>query len=120
MSIFVFVYGSLKKGKSNHSVLTDRAQFMRPATIQGAVMVDLGSFPAIIKGTGEVTGEVYSITPEIMARLDRLEGHPRFYKREIIDIGEGQQAWTYYLSESNAKHINDNISQYRIVANGNW
>ena len=84
-------------------------------------MVDLGSFPAMLKGNGEVTGEVYRITPEIMARLDRLEGHPNFYKREIIDIGEGQHAWAYYLSDSSTRGIREDVDgRYPVVTNGRW
>jgi gamma-glutamylcyclotransferase (GGCT)/AIG2-like uncharacterized protein YtfP len=70
----VFVYGTLKKGHSNHAVLRG-ADFVCHAYIRGYDMYHLGGFPGIIEGNGEVYGEVYKITDDHLPWLDRLEGY---------------------------------------------
>ena len=42
-----------------------------------------------------VAGEVYKVDNATLARLDHLEGHPRFYRREPITLDSGQDALAY-------------------------
>ena len=107
----VFVYGTLKKGKSNHDLLKN-SKFLNKAILNCATMHSLGHYPAIKNGLGHVHGEVYEVDAVTMDRLDRLEGHPVFYKREIVDLSGGQKAWTYFL-------VGD-VSRYPIIPHGNW
>lgn len=71
----VFVYGTLRTGGSN-----DINRFQpQPVHIgdasMAATLYDLGAYPgAVLGGKGVVHGEVYRITPEVEADLDRLEG----------------------------------------------
>ena len=108
----VFVYGTLKKGKSNHDLLRG-AKFLNTAELMGAKMYSLGHYPAIKVGDGRIHGEVYEVpTQEIMDRLDRLEGHPVFYRREIVTLCTRQEAWTYFLVES--------AERYPVIPSGEW
>lgn len=113
MTIHVFVYGSLKKGFGNHSCLGS-SPLIREDSLKSAFLVDLGAFPGMFSGDGEVHGEVYEVTPKIMARLDLLEGHPNFYRREIVTLNSGTKAWSYYLNE---KYKDEG---YNVVTNGKW
>lgn len=118
MTILVFVYGSLKQGFSNHGCLKG-ADFYKEAKIKDAVMYDLGPFPGVVDGEGEVKGELYRATEAVMARLDRLEGHPNFYCRKKVPIvGEDYVAWTYFLSDRTIQGLTEKYKQ--IVPDGDW
>lgn len=80
----VLVYGSLKQGYGNHRVMQEAGgELIGKHTLSGFDMHSLGGFPAIVRGEGRVECEVYQV--ENLAPLDRLEGHPTFYKREVVD-----------------------------------
>lgn len=80
----VLVYGSLKRGFGNHRVMEAAGgKHIGAHTLSGFDMYSLGGFPAIVRGEGRVECEVYSV--DSLEPLDRLEGHPTFYKREVVD-----------------------------------
>lgn len=51
------------------------------------------------KSNVPVKGELYNVDLDNLKMLDELEGHPIFYKRQIIEIfdekGNKRQAWAY-------------------------
>lgn len=120
----VFVYGSLKKGHGNHRCL-EGATFVGPGILDNAKMLNLGAFPGIIPAADiDVFGEVYKITPDILKRLDRLEGHPTFYCRKLAPIftdfeetSAPIEAWVYFLSEDSAAHYQELCET---IPSGNW
>jgi len=102
----VFVYGSLKKGYWNNSLLKESQLLFEATTVYGGYgMVDLGSFPAVIKGGDfRVSGEVYKVDDRTLQRLDALEGNGSFYNREEVlveplDSDSQSLAWVYILSD---------------------
>ena len=110
----VFVHGSLLSGERNHGWL-DGAHFLRTAlTRPEFTLHDLGSFPGLVAGgTTPVWGEVYEVGPQVLAGLDRLEGHPRFYRRTPITLADGMEVETYLLPPGHA-------SQRPVIGSGNW
>ena len=96
----VFVYGSLKRGYWNSTILMD-SEFLFKATTVDSVydMFDLGSFPAVVKdGDSKIEGEVYKIKGRTIQMLDALEGNGSFYNREEILVTDGdkeESAWIY-------------------------
>ena len=112
--IKVFVYGSLKKGYGNHDYHLDKSEFLgKSETLPQYSLFSLGSFPGVIKGgITPVQGELYAVDEEGLQRLDRLEGHPTFYKREVIETSEGE-AWIYLLPV-------DRYKDYPVIENGTW
>lgn len=93
----VFVYGSLLSGLHNHPVLGG-SRLVGEGEISGYTMANLGSFPGVAKGgKGSVVGEVYEVNATTLARLDRLEGHPSFYRRTMVRLVDGSVAWVYLL-----------------------
>jgi len=109
----VFVYGTLLNGEPNHRVLAE-AELVGLASTEPAFLVDLGAFPALVPGGNTaVAGEVYKVDNATLARLDRLEGHPRFYRREPITLDSGQDALAYLQA------IEQTRGQLRI-SSGDW
>jgi len=110
--IRVFVYGTLKEGRGNHSLLKSaNAQFVGYDAVTGPIqMIDMVGFPGLYRPAAaggenvqEATpfrarGEVWAIDPEGLAALDYLEGHPTFYRREKWWTEGGVRAWVYLLS----------------------
>jgi gamma-glutamylcyclotransferase (GGCT)/AIG2-like uncharacterized protein YtfP len=104
-TIRVFTYGSLLRGFGNHRLLeTNGAEFVGVnATAEHAFrMYDYcnGGFPAVCRTDrdGEsIVGECYRVNAATLARLDALEGHPDFYRREPVRMADGSIAWTYLI-----------------------
>ncbi|MBZ4329704.1 gamma-glutamylcyclotransferase [Myxococcus sp. MISCRS1] len=83
----VFVYGTLLSGEPNHRLLRG-ARLIGPArTRPRFTLHDYGPFPALASGGKHaIEGEVYEVDALMLAALDRLEGHPRFYERTPIAL----------------------------------
>jgi gamma-glutamylaminecyclotransferase len=99
----VFVYGTLKRGHGNYRVMQEaRGRFIGEGRLEGALLFNLGPFPGvklIEGGISSVRGEVFEVPPEGLRRLDRLEGHPTFYRRQEVEVrlsdGTSTTAWVY-------------------------
>jgi gamma-glutamylcyclotransferase (GGCT)/AIG2-like uncharacterized protein YtfP len=113
--MFVFVYGTLKRGHHNHGVLGDSFFMDTGHTEKYYVMFDAG-FPVLLspplrsptmRGKDEpdhprlpVLGEIYDCSEAVLRRLDYLENNGVMYEREEIIITRHLnktclRAWTY-------------------------
>ncbi|GAG35317.1 unnamed protein product, partial [marine sediment metagenome] len=109
--IRVLVYGTLKKGHSNHILLEQAdAKFIGYDSVTGPYQLyDLGNIPAvrdaINQGHRKIRGELWALSPEGLAALDLLEGHPNLYQRRKLrtDIHD-RNAWMYFLVATNFIH----------------
>jgi gamma-glutamylcyclotransferase (GGCT)/AIG2-like uncharacterized protein YtfP len=101
--ILVAVYGTLKRGCGNNLLLHDSVFISEGKTKDNYPLVIGGSglpFLAKTKGAGKkVEVEVYLVDERTLASLDMLEGHPRWYRREKIDVictdGTVLTPWVY-------------------------
>lgn len=94
----VFVYGTLKRGHSNHHWLAG-ATFLGRRLLRGGRLYDLGPYPMAVLSTDKqavIHGELFAVTQEGLARLDLLEGYPSFYERSQLILSTGQTAWVYH------------------------
>ena len=85
------------KGYDLHHVLARSARFVEFGKVRGR-LVDLGPYPGIVTGVGQVKGEVYRIDdPELLAVLDREEGYNFERSRVIATLASGRHArvWLY-------------------------
>jgi gamma-glutamylcyclotransferase (GGCT)/AIG2-like uncharacterized protein YtfP len=104
-AIMLFVYGTLKRGYGNNARCLKGAEFVGEAVTAtaGYGMQNIG-YPTLFddqEGT-RAKGEIFKISPEQLAMCDRLENHPRMYKREernFFVIGDRDEtivkAWVY-------------------------
>lgn len=110
----LFVYGTLLRGEANHGLIA-RGSFIREArTSPKFTLVNIGSFPGLVTGGSvSVVGELHEVTPQILAELDRLEGHPRFYCRSLITLNDSSSAEAYLLPTRFA-------ATYPHISDGDW
>lgn len=104
----VFVYGTLKRGYSNHAVMTDAGGVFRGETvIQDYSCINTPWFPYAVPEKGSfLEGEVYEV--EDLEILDHLEGYPHLYNRQITQSRFGD-VWIYFCEKD---EINDYIKEY--------
>lgn len=97
----VFVYGTLLRGERNHGLLSGSSSLGRRQTAPEFTLYDLGSYPGAAEG-GEtaIKGELYQVDQHTLARLDRLEGHPRFYRRRTVTLASGEKVLMYLMTKS--------------------
>jgi len=109
----IFVYGTLLAGEPNHRLLT-KSELVGPARTKGVFgMLDLGGYPGAVVGTEtKIVGEVYLVDDDTLFQLDRLEGHPRLYRRTPIELEDGGEAEMYIL--------NDRDRIQRTIPSGSW
>lgn len=99
----LFVYGTLLRGLSRAQMLRGSG-FLGPALAPGQLF-DLGTYPALCPGPGQVVGELYAVDANTLQRIDRVEGfdprHPEasLYHRVVLPVrpffGEMHAAATY-------------------------
>ena len=112
LSNYVFVYGTLMQGFSNHRYMNG-CKFIGRAVMKGEVYDMNCGFPAFICNSDDleddecyVYGELYEVPDEMMGSMDNLEGYyednksKSMYIRErkaveILDTGETTNAWVY-------------------------
>ena len=110
----VVVYGSLKAGFGNSHLLDGVACLDNDVKFMGT-MASLGGYPCVSQhGDTVIHGELYEVDDATLARLDRLEGHPRYYERKIVHTSAGD-AWIYLIDDQS--YYADGA---RIVKDGRW
>lgn len=95
----LFVYGTLKRGHSNHHCL-EGAEFVMNDYAPGHLYCHDEScrgVPVVIPEIGWVRGELYRISDATLKRCDHLEGHPNFYTRTTVQLRSGTDAFIYYM-----------------------
>jgi gamma-glutamylcyclotransferase (GGCT)/AIG2-like uncharacterized protein YtfP len=85
----IAVYGTLKYGHGNHGLIKD-SDFIGYGNTRNRMRLCVEGLPYVIRGKHkdgkQIDVEVYSVSDEVLAAVDSLEGHPTFYKRETIAI----------------------------------
>ena len=110
----VFVYGTLMRSESNHALLASEEFVGRAETHRRYTLVHLGHFPAMLRGGRQrVHGEVYIVSQRTLVALDRLEGHPHFYRRERIRLCGAEDAAGYVMADATRP-------SRRIIESGSW
>lgn len=119
--LHVFVYGTLRRGGSNDiNQLRPVPQWRGQAAIAGA-MYDFGRYPGVVLGgEGRVQGEVYAVTPELLAVLDEIEEiYPQqrdeYFRREM-EVDVAGEAVVCVVYEINPHYLAGRAR----IASGDW
>ncbi len=87
---FIFVYGTLKRGGSNHRFLAGQKFAGAARTAPGFRLYDLGGYPGMVARANDregVAGEVWSVDAPTLVRLDQLEGLAEgLYRRDVVPL----------------------------------
>jgi gamma-glutamylcyclotransferase (GGCT)/AIG2-like uncharacterized protein YtfP len=118
MKARVFVYGTLLAGEPNHRLLARARRVCEAATGEGFALFDLGAFPGMVRARegSVVVGEVYEVDGPTLEALDRLEGHPSFYRRTEITLAppmDAEPVWTYLLRP-------EQVAGRKRIESGSW
>jgi gamma-glutamylcyclotransferase (GGCT)/AIG2-like uncharacterized protein YtfP len=113
------VYGSLKKGYSNHDLFLGRAKYVgKTITEPRYTMYSLGGFPGVIEnGDTAIHLEVYEVTEEEDREIESLEGYREetpqysFYLKKEINTKFGKAS--IYI-------FNKKADELPVVKTGNW
>ena len=90
----IFVYGSLKSGRSAHHLLAG-AERQSDGWLDGVRLGRFEGYPMLWSGAQAINGEVYRVDPALMAQLDAYEGVPNDYIRRQRQLRDGRQVWVY-------------------------
>ena len=102
---FVFVYGTLKKGCGNNTLLSSSTYLGDAITEEKGLLIQMGC-PYYVPAHEHdkalpILGELYQLDgPTTCRQLDRLEGYPSHYNRKVIRTTDGDHAWMYYVRPS--------------------
>ena len=113
---YVLVYGTLRKGHSNHRLLHDAGYIDTRNLSLPFVMKHLGGFPGLLPDgqDHDIMCELYEVDDLTFERLDYLEGYPSFYNRQLINAGTAAPAWIYYLTDE------EYYQHYPEIESGDW
>lgn len=113
----IAVYGSLRKGMGNDSLLTTSEYLGKFKTKPEFSLYNLGFYPGLkTGGTTSVTMEVYSVDDKVANKVDRLEGYTpggnnTFYNKIPIETPYGKASVYIYVND---------IPKERLVESGDW
>lgn len=111
----MFVYGSLKKGCFNHSLIRDnsRNKLIRKGFISGYKMYLLWSYPGIKPSLSEdqISIELYSLSDEVFEQIDKMEQSANYTPTEVEDdVGKKGILYVY----------NGKVQESNFIPFGNW
>lgn len=110
----IFVYGTLKRGHSNHGYLQGQRFIATAATLPRYRLHDLGGYPGMVMDAHSgisIQGEIWEVDAACLAKLDHLEDvEGGEYSREIIPLlpphdADLVQGYRYLREVSSARDI---------------
>jgi gamma-glutamylcyclotransferase (GGCT)/AIG2-like uncharacterized protein YtfP/cation transport regulator ChaC len=113
-TFLVFVYGSLRKHEGNHRLLGEAELVAAQCRTEGRLYDTGFGFPAMGEtNSDKVYGELYRVTPEILRRLDALEGYygeskNNHYSRVVRTIYTDSgtlEAFVYVYTEEKTRNL---------------
>lgn len=117
--IYISAYGTIKKGYSNNRVVQYPGNsYIGAGITKEKYAMYRSGIPFVIKEPlTPIVVDVYEVASENLPRIDSLEGHPNWYKRELIPViledGKELDCWLYFMTRTEVKN-------YHFVETGNY
>jgi gamma-glutamylcyclotransferase (GGCT)/AIG2-like uncharacterized protein YtfP len=105
------------RGYPLHRTLARGTTFVTTGRARGRLL-DLGAYPGLIDGRGDVHGEVYRLDAlELLRDLDREEGYNFERRRTVVTLADGRRvrAWVYRYRGSRVRAVPIADGDYRRV-----
>ena len=115
-TVKLIVYGTLLSGERNHHFCRN-AVSITPCTVTGTLYDTGCGFPAFqVEGNITVQAELIEIPIADWAAVDRLEGYPRLYDRQLISCtladSTTDTGWIYIM--------NNLPPMAKVIKSGDW
>jgi gamma-glutamylcyclotransferase (GGCT)/AIG2-like uncharacterized protein YtfP len=108
--IWIATYGTLKKGYNNYKLYLTDSTFIGSGTTQDKYPLIIKDMPYLIEEVGvghQVEVDVFTISQQVLKRLDVFEDHPNWYKRKEIPINLNGKTYSCWLYFSRTESIGD-------------
>ncbi len=133
-NICLFVYGSLRKGFTNHKYLAESEYIGEHASVDQFQLITHknGNYPYLLDEplvdypSTIVHGEIYKINSKVLKNIDSLESNSKIYQRKIYTFinqnNEIIEAWIYILTNYEmTRYIAQKMDKDFVMINsGNW
>ena len=115
-TVKLIVYGTLMSGEANHFYCANAIK-ITPCTIVGTLYDTGYGYPAFVpEGNNVVQAELIEIPIEDWESVDRLEGYPRLYDRQLLQttLADGGEStgWVYIMNKL--------PPMATVIENGSW
>ena len=103
----ILVYGSLRKDHYNNAIIK-RGRLIGTTKMRGWDMYSFGSFPAIVKGEGEVVVEAWEVPEDEFNAIDNMElgaGYLRGIATVSVEGEELEGFFWYYAHAPNDRKV---------------
>jgi len=125
-NIPVAVYGTLKLGNSNNGYMANQV-YVGGGDTKDKYPLVISGLPYLVNKVGigyNVEVDVFMVDEHGLKMLDRLEGHPIWYKREIIPIrmydNTIMECWVYFNEKKIiGRELHDSYDEEYIKYRGN-
>ena len=115
-TVKLIVYGTLMSGERNHCFCRSAVSII-PCTVTGTLYDTGCGFPAFqSEGNTTVNAELIELPIADWAAVDRLEGYPRLYDRQLftctLSDGTTDTGWIYIM--------NNLPPMAKVIKSGDW
>tara|TARA_R100001594_G_scaffold11802_6_gene26483 strand:- start:1234 stop:2334 length:1101 start_codon:yes stop_codon:yes gene_type:complete len=119
----IAVYGTLKKGYSNYHRYLTNSKYVGSGNTQDKYPLVIQGLPYMVnqKGVGyNVDVDIFRVSDTILKDIDRLEGHPNWYKRIQVPITTKKNkktliCWIYF----NPQRVDNTSKLYKTYTQNN-
>lgn len=117
-TVLISAYGTLKKGFGNSRLIDKGNNWLGTGKTVEKYTLTASGIPFVSKKPlSNIIVDVWKVELENLPSIDRLEGHPNWYKREEIDIelnGKVIKTWLYFNEDKGDTLIKSgNYNDYR-------
>lgn len=114
----LFVCATFMSGEREHATLMPKASPARrigaARTAVGYSLVETRALGGLLgSGEGDVVGELYEVSYEVLRACDKLRDHPSRFERRDVKLEDGTIAHAYFFREDQARGL-------RRIKGGDW